>query len=94
MGEIKVTKKDTHDGWEFTVNVVEVTGQATHKVTVPRSYFARLVRDKKCTPEELVKKSFEFLLEREPKESILSQFEISVISHYFPEYEEVIYKMV
>jgi hypothetical protein len=39
-------------------------------------------------PEELVRKSFEFLLEREPKESILSHFDITVISRYFPDYEE------
>ena len=30
--------------------------------------------------------SFEFLPEREPKEAILSRFELPVIGHYFPEY--------
>jgi hypothetical protein len=40
------------------------------------------------TPEELIRKSFEFLLEREPKESILERFELSRISDYFPEYEQ------
>jgi len=38
--------------------------------------------------EEYVKKSFEFLLEREPKESILRQFDITKISYYFPEFEQ------
>ena len=38
--------------------------------------------------EDLVKKSFEFLLEREPKESILSEFSLSTIEHYFPEFKE------
>jgi hypothetical protein len=39
--------------------------------------------------EELVTKSFGFLLEREPNTSILSQFKIEEISKYFPDYESV-----
>jgi hypothetical protein len=42
------------------------------------------------TPEELVRRSFEFLLEREPKESIMRDFDLSVIPRYFPEYEQAI----
>jgi hypothetical protein len=30
---------------------------------------------------------FQFLLEREPKESILRRFDVTVISRYFPEFE-------
>ena len=37
-------------------------------------------------PERLIQASFEFLLEREPKEAILSEFELPVIERYFPEY--------
>jgi len=44
----------------------------------------------KITKEELIKKSFEFLLEREPKESILSRFRLQLINRYFPEFEKVI----
>jgi hypothetical protein len=47
-----------------------------------------------CSKELLVEKSFEFLLEREPKESILSEFGIMVIAKYFPEYPDVIKKMI
>ena len=39
-------------------------------------------------PEELVRRSFEFLLERESKESILREFDLSVIQRYFPEYDQ------
>jgi hypothetical protein len=39
------------------------------------------------TPEELVRRSFEFLLQRESKESILREFELSVIQRYFPDYD-------
>ena len=41
-------------------------------------------------PADLVRRSFAFLLEREPKESILRTFELSVIGRYFPEYEREI----
>jgi hypothetical protein len=37
-----------------------------------------------------VRRSFEFLLEREPKESILASFDLTVIARYFPEYESEI----
>jgi hypothetical protein len=37
-------------------------------------------------PKELVRESFRFLLEREPPESILSRFDLSVIERYFPGY--------
>jgi hypothetical protein len=36
--------------------------------------------------EELVRASFEFLLEREPASSILRTFSLDVISQYYPEY--------
>jgi len=42
------------------------------------------------SPEELVRRSFEFLLAREPKESILRNFNLSVIQRYFPEYDTAI----
>ena len=40
----------------------------------------------RISKEELLNFSFNFLLEREPNTSILSKFEITVISKYFPEY--------
>jgi len=40
--------------------------------------------------EELLRASFEFLLERESNSSILSSFELSVIGRYFPEFEREI----
>ena len=35
-------------------------------------------------PEDLVRASFAFLLEREPSESILREFDLTVIGRYFP----------
>jgi hypothetical protein len=39
------------------------------------------------TPEHCIKAAFKFLLDREPKESILRRFDITVITRYFPEFE-------
>ena len=37
------------------------------------------------TPERLVEACFRFLLDREPKEAILSRFALGVVAGYFPE---------
>ena len=42
----------------------------------------------------MVRRSFEFLLEREPPESILRSFDLTVIGRYFPDYERVIHRDV
>jgi hypothetical protein len=39
------------------------------------------------SPEQLVADSFGFLLGREPKDSILKEFDLSVIRRYFPDYD-------
>lgn len=76
---------------QFRVTV-EGPRTTTHTVTVSPSYYEKLT-GKRVTPEVLVKKSFEFLLERESNTSILSTFELPVISRYFPEYEKTISNM-
>jgi len=74
---------------EFRVRIIEKGGESSHLVTVKQDDYAKLTGGK-IEPEELLRRSFEFLLEREPKESILSRFDLSVISRYFPEYEREI----
>jgi len=73
------------DSIVYRVEVIEEDSKTTHKVELNRDDYQNFT-DGKITPEELVKCSFEYLLDREPKESILSSFNVSVISHYFPEY--------
>jgi hypothetical protein len=58
-----------------------------HTVSIPQAYYEKLTGGR-ASPELLVERSFEFLLEREPNTSILRRFELSVIQTYFPEYEE------
>lgn len=71
----------------FVVTVIDGENQTTHRVTVPSEFADGLVGQGGSTGE-LVRLSFEFLLERESKESILREFDITVIARYFPEYED------
>jgi hypothetical protein len=61
----------------------------TYKVRLSREYYKKLTAGN-VEPEELIRKSFDFLLEREPASSILPEFDLPLIGHYFPEYEEAI----
>ena len=79
---IKVEKKNQQ---EFTVKVEE----KEYNVSLDDEYWQDLTGGK-IAKEELIKKSFEFLLEREPKESILSRFNLRIIKQYFPEFEDTI----
>lgn len=78
---------------EFPEAIFEVTvsngNQTVHTVKLSEHYYQKLTNGD-MTAEELIKRSFDFLLQREPKESILRTFELQVISRYFPEYEEQI----
>ncbi len=80
------------DQTTFQVTVAGST-RTTHRVTVSPDYHRKLTLGK-LTPEELVRKSFEFLLEREPNTSILGQFDLPVIGRYFPEYERTIREQI
>jgi hypothetical protein len=92
MPHVTVTETGTSkEGWIFRVVVDDATN---HTVTVPKEYYDKIVRstgsgqDGGMSPKELVKKSFAFLLAREPKEAILTAFELPVIQKYFSEYEQ------
>jgi hypothetical protein len=73
----------------FEVTVEELDSTTRHEVTLARGDFERLGQNCR-SPEELIIRCFEFLLEREPKESIMESFDISVIGRYFPEFEQEI----
>jgi hypothetical protein len=87
MAQIDVqTTRDDTDGFQFTVTVEESGNASVHQVTLSRTDFERW-GSSFSSPEEFIKRCFEFLLEREPKESILSRFDVSEIGSYFPEFE-------
>ena len=72
---------------EFAVVVEGKGGKTQHLVTLNDNYY-HLLTQGKIAKEDLIGKSFRFLLEREPKESILSTFNLQMIKQYFPEFEK------
>jgi len=74
---------------EFLVAVEEGGSKTEHIVTLDEEYYEKLT-GKEISKEELIERSFEFLLARELKESILRSFNLKVINRYFPEYEKTI----
>ena len=77
-------KKLSDDVFEVTVAKTVTT---THGVTVTDQSLTDLT-DNIVTKNQLLEFSFEFLLERELNTSILSSFDINVISKYFSDYRD------
>jgi hypothetical protein len=86
--QIEVTCKPGAGGWTCVVTVGDpARGRPTeHEVAVSQADLARLAPGA-SEPQDLVERSFAFLLQREPKESILRHFDLPVIARYFAEYE-------
>jgi hypothetical protein len=83
---IKVERVGEGDPLEFEVIVGVGNGETRHHVTMARDTCERLTMGTR-TPELCIEAAFEFLLDREPQESILQRFDIAVISRCFPEFE-------
>ena len=75
-------RKLSDDVFEVTVTKTSTT---THTVTVTDQSLTDLT-DEIATKAQLLEFSFNFLLERESNTSILSSFDINVISKYFSDY--------
>src|SRR5262249_5414928 len=83
---IEVRRTAERDSFVFEVIVREGKGETRHHVTMSRELCKRLTAGKH-TPERCLEAAFRFLLDREPKESILRRFDVAEISRYFPEFE-------
>ena len=70
----------------FEVTVAE-TSTTTHTVTVTDQSLKDLTVNN-VTKTQLLKFSFNFLLDKEPNTSILLSFDINVISRYFSDYKD------
>ena len=70
------------DKFEITVKANQIT---KHVVYVTDEMLFNLTKNE-ISKKELLNFSFNFLLERETNTSILSSFDITLISKYFPEY--------
>jgi hypothetical protein len=83
---IAVTLTRDGDPLAFDVTVRDAASETRHEATLSQADYVRLACG--ATPERLVEAAFRFLLDREPKESIMRRFDVSVISRYFPEFVE------
>jgi hypothetical protein len=83
---IDVETLSSADPLEFRVTAHEGRGSTEHRVTMSAATHRKLA-GQTAAPEDVIRAAFAFLLDREPKESILSRFDVTVISRYFPEFE-------
>lgn len=74
-------------GWTVAVRVDHEGRSTEHRVTVRDE---DLERYSATDAADLVRRSFEFLLSREPNTSILREFRITEIERYFPDYPAAI----
>jgi hypothetical protein len=87
--EIEVHCQPARDGWSCRVRVGSGARVLLYRVSVSRAELATYAPGA-VEPSELVACSFDYLLEREPRESILRQFALSEIERYFPAYRSEI----
>ena len=81
----KIEVETVSDG-AFRVRVSDGKRETTHAVTLKPADYQRIACGK-VEPAQLVRMAFEFLLENEPKESILGRFDLPLIGRYFPNFE-------
>jgi hypothetical protein len=86
---IRVRALPSQSGWSCGVQV-EADGRRTdHTVGVSAADLEKWGKGTgRRDAEDLVRRSFEFLLEREPAASILRRFDLPVIERYFPEFDQ------
>jgi len=89
MRSIAVEVSGVDGGWLARVTVTDHGSSREFEVGVTEDELRRFAPGAPG-PHDLVRRSFEFLLAREPKESILSAFGLSTIERYFPEFEREI----
>lgn len=85
---VAVSARDEVDHWVCEVTVDHGGQHSQHAVTVRQADLERWAGgNNRKDVEDLVARSFDFLLEREPPSSILRTFELSVIQRYFPDFD-------
>jgi len=83
-GRIDIALAEGSDGWIATVSVNDATA-TVHRVRISRVEHLRYGAGDVTA---LVRRSFDFLLAREPNTSILREFSLGDIERYFPDYSE------
>src|SRR5438105_4401956 len=88
FGMIEVKQTGDGDAMRFEVAVTDGGTTTRHEATMSARDCERLAQGR--APDQLVEAAFRFLLDREPKESILGRFDLSVIGTYFSEFEQTL----
>ena len=83
---LSVDCRPSDAGWSCAVIVGDDATATHHEVKVASAELARL-HPGAPDPEALVRAAFDFLLSQEPRESILSEFDLPLIGAYFPGWE-------
>jgi hypothetical protein len=86
MADVQATQVTSLGEHRYEVRIGSGRSLSVHKVRVADGFAAALGLGS-LDEERLVGESFAFLLERESPSSILREFDLQVISRYFPEYE-------
>ncbi|HKO33820.1 MAG TPA: hypothetical protein VJY85_08755 [Candidatus Limnocylindria bacterium] len=86
MTPITVSCQPEGAGFICAVTVGDDPAATHHQVDVEAADLERL-HPGAADPEALVRAAFDFLLKREPRESILRRFDLPVIGRYFPGWE-------
>jgi hypothetical protein len=88
MEEIIIERTGEDDeGLVFRVMIIDNTDRTVHDVYLSFDDYERFGFLSR-SPERFVEHCFQFLLEREPKDSIQSRFEIGALAEYFPDFLE------
>lgn len=82
---IDITCEPSSEGFRCTVRVGHDAAATHHEVSLTRSDLVSLA-PLTTEPATLVRESFRFILEREPRDDILLRFSLPQIGSYFPEY--------
>jgi len=83
---VSIDCRHTPSGFSCLVVVGDDAAATRHTVSVSQTYLEQLAPGH-YDPERLVVASFDYLLAREPRESILRSFDLPVVERYFPGYE-------
>ena len=92
--ELKITEQNqAEDHWVFLVEVGHGDGLIEYIIELDRDYWTRLT-NRRIEPAELIRLTFEFLLDHESKELILKKFNITDVAGHFPNYENEIKRIL
>lgn len=85
---VTVRAETRGDNWLCDVNIDHAGQRTRHAVTVTPADLKRWAGGtEREDVESLVARSFDFLLEREPPNAILTSFDLSLIQRYFSDYD-------